>query len=230
MFQRDEVEVAVDLQQRSYRLLRWMAEAVRRGFVTFNTAHNYSTFPEAAEQWILGHYLNIPHDARPPRESTREFAAIFATYMENSFVLLRNPGQRLYSHDAHCFCPMCSWLVDVPNLKTKKPTSADKRRARRMKLHLVETFALEEEVSIPQDSTAAIVGDPELSESLSMATYAQDLLNRMKGIAVGPATLVLWRSFAWTPEGSPKKGFELSTDEILNAEQRIRSIVVNSEV
>jgi len=230
MLQRDEVEVAIDLQQRSYRLLKWMAEAVKRGFVTFDTAHEYSTFPEAAQQWILGHFDNIPQEARPSRDRLREFSAIFSTYMENSFVLVSDPGKQPYSVDAHCFCPICSWLIDAPNLKTKKPTAADKRRARKMKIDLLDTIALEQDVSITQESKARIVEDPGLTESLSLVTYTQDLFNRMKGVAVGPATLVLWRSFAWNSQGSPRSAFELSVDSILAEEERIRSTVVQAAV
>ena len=34
-------------------------------------------------------------------------------------------GKRLYSPDAHCFCPLCSWLIDAPHLKTKKLRSEE---------------------------------------------------------------------------------------------------------
>jgi hypothetical protein len=64
MLNQPEMRRLVDMQQRSYLLLRWMAKAVSEGFVNFETAHHYSTLPEAAEGWIRRHYLNIPDAAR----------------------------------------------------------------------------------------------------------------------------------------------------------------------
>jgi hypothetical protein len=63
------------MQHRSYLLLKWMAAAVKDGFINFKTAHNYSILPKATEGWILGHYLNIPANARPSREDLAAFSA-----------------------------------------------------------------------------------------------------------------------------------------------------------
>lgn len=116
MLNQPQMQRLVDMQHRSYLLLKWVAKAVAEGFVNFDTAHDYSTLPEAAEGWILGHYSNIPDNARPPRDDLPAFCAFFSTYLTNSFDFISNPGRQLYSPDAHCFCPMCSWLVAAPNL------------------------------------------------------------------------------------------------------------------
>ncbi len=39
MLDPNELRRAVDMQQRSYNLLQWIASAVKRGFVDFKTAH-----------------------------------------------------------------------------------------------------------------------------------------------------------------------------------------------
>ena len=88
--------------------------------MNFETAHDYSNLPEATEGWILGHFLHIPDNDRTPREALPGFSALVSTYWSNCFDLISNPGKQLYSPDAHCFCPMCSWLVDAPNLKTQE--------------------------------------------------------------------------------------------------------------
>lgn len=75
----------VDMQHRSDLLLKGMANAVSEGFINFETAHDDSTLSDAAEGWILGHYLNIPDEARPPREDLPAFCAFFSTYLTNSF-------------------------------------------------------------------------------------------------------------------------------------------------
>lgn len=221
MLNETELAHVVDLQRRSYSLLKWMADAVTRGFIRFDTAHDYASLPEAASGWIVSHYNDIPMNSRPDRESIQSFSKMFSTYLQNSFEFVRNPGKQLYSPQGHCFCPMCSWLSDAPNLKTKKPSAADKRRARRMKVATIENLLTENHATRTSQEIEAIVDSRELKECVSILTYAHDLLARAKGLGVGPAALVLWRGFAWTQQGSPKKDFELSVESILASEKRV---------
>lgn len=209
------------MQHRSYLLLQWMASAVKDGFVRFETAHSYSTLPDAAEGWIRGHFANIPANARPLFEDLPEFAAFFSTYLTNSFDLIANPGQMRYSPEAHCFCPMCSWLVDAPHLKAKKLTAADKRRAEKLKAQALLQIAVEQRLAILEAQVAKLLDDDANNENASLIAYGHDLAQRMKGIANGPAILALWRGFAWTKAGSPKSKFRLKADSILSAEQQM---------
>src|SRR5690348_5066803 len=107
--------------------MRWMTDAIDRGFITFTTAHEYATLTAAAIGWIERHYHDIPPAARPAPGDVREFANLFTTYLDNSFDLVEDPGKGLQSPDHHCFCPMCSRLADLPKLQTKKVTRADKQ-------------------------------------------------------------------------------------------------------
>ena len=216
---------AVDLQDRSYQLLLWMADAVKNGFIKFTTAHNYGTLPEACENWIISHYSDIPHRARPDKSDLIDFSRLFTSYLTTSFDLRENPGKQLYSPDAHCFCPMCSWLVDAPNLKTKKITASDRKRARSMKVDVVQRMGLELGVDLTDKQIDEIVNAKCNREPLSMVAYAHSLIDRLNGKAVGPATLVLWRGFAWTESGSPKKKLSLSADEILESERRLVELI-----
>lgn len=227
MLNRKDVERAVDLQQRSYRLLRWLAEGIVQGFIKFDTAHDYSTFPEAAEEWIAGHYENIPVDARPERGQLSEYCSFFSTYLENSFELVREPGQQLWS-ECGCTCPWCAYMIDSPNLRTKKLTAADRRRTRKMKASAVRSIAAENSLLISDDAVDSIVDDSDLRETLSLVAYGVDLLSRTRGVAVGPAALALWRGFAWNRQGSPDREFTLTADRILNEERRLREIVLRA--
>lgn len=215
MFDPGELTRAVDLQKRSYALLRFLADAVKRGFVTFDTAHHYATLPAAAQAWIERHHDDLPPAARPPAGHEVPFARMFATFLETSFDLVRDPGQRLYSPDAHCFCPMCSWLVDAPNLRTKKPEAADKARARSAMLAALRSLAIQANAEVDESLLETC------REQLALVAYGRDLLTRMAGGNVSPASLVLWRTFAWEKTGSPKKGFELEAETILAAERLI---------
>jgi hypothetical protein len=218
---REQVERAVELQARGYRLLKWLEKALNEGFIAPEAAHLYARMEDAALAWIERHYLNLPDAARPERGDLPAFSRLFSTYLTNTFDLEENPGKRLYSPDAHCFCPCCSWMVRVPHLTPKKIRAADKKVAESLKRALVRKLALHTSSSIFEDAVDEVLRDPSLKEAVGLTTYADDLLQRLNGIAVGPATLVLWRSFAWTQQGSPKKGFVLSSDAIMLSQQAI---------
>ena len=221
MFERTQIERAVDLQQRSYQLLRWLTDAVERGFISFKAAHTFSTLPEATHAWIVEHYNDLPHAARPPREHLRAFVELFVSYLDSSFELIETPGKRLYSDDAHCFCPMCSSLIDMPRLQPKKLMRSDKERARRMTTSALRQLALELDIALDGERADQLTDDPTLRDPLALVAYGHDLLRRMAGVVEGPATLALWRRFAWTPQGSPKQGFALTADAILDGEATV---------
>jgi hypothetical protein len=220
-----DLQRLVELQHRSYLLLKWMAQAVADGFINFETAHTYSTLPEAAECWLLEHYLNIPDNARPAREELAAFCAFFSTYLTNSFDLISNPGKQRYSPDAHCYCPICSWLVNAPHLKPKKIRSTDKRRARTMRLNTLLNLAAEHRLKAGNVNIDDVLADRQALEDASLVAYGYDLLQREKGIANGPAVLALWRTFAWNESGSPKHGFRLKANVIVDAEYRLLSLL-----
>lgn len=212
---------AVEMQQRSYRLLKWLAAAVNDGFISFHTAHEYTTLPESAELWIREHYLNIPAAARPDHDDLPTFAAFFSTYLTNSFDLLAEPGRRRRSRYARCFCPWCSWLVEAPRLKTRRVTASDKRRAARLQSDALEQLALDHNIATGGDQIEQLLQDEANRASAALIAYGNDLLQRMRGIATGPAILALWRTFAWTRAGSPKPDFQLSAELILSAESKM---------
>ncbi len=229
MLDSTRISHAIEMQQRSYQLLQWMASAVKDGFIGFKTAHDYSNLPDAAAGWIAGHYNNIPDNARVPLDALPEFTAFFSTYLTNSFDLVASPGRQLYSPDAHCFCPMCSWLIDAPNLKTKKLSAADKRRANKMRTQAVSQMAIDSAIAISNGSTATLLDDEQNHYNASLVAYGHDLLHRLNGIANGPAVLALWRGFAWDKSGSPKHKFKLKSSMIMDAESSLLAAIKTVE-
>ena len=219
MLVREQVERAVALQARGYQLLRWLEKALADGFIAPEAAHAYATMEQSTLAWIDRHYMNLPSAARPEREDLPAFSRLFSTYLTNTFDLDESPGQRLFSPDAHCFCPLCSWMVRVPHLRPKKVSTADKKRAESMKRAFVRHLAGTIDAAVSAEAVETILTDPTHREAVGLATYADDLLKRLDGIAVGAASLVLWRSFAWTPQGSPKKGFTLTAESIMLARE-----------
>ena len=139
------------------------------------------------------------------------------------------PGKRLYSPYAHCFCCICSWMVQKPHLRPKKVNTRDKKVAERMKRTFLLRLAKARGISVTDETLDDMLQEPNLREPIGLCTYAADLLERLKGRAVGAASLALWRSFAWTPQGSPKKGFVLSADEIMLAQDILAERLAKAE-
>lgn len=221
MFDKSQLEQAIDMQQRSYRLLKWLADAVRRKTIRFESVHAFASLSQGASSWLAEHLQNIPPDARPEPKDVAIFANFFSTYLENSFDLDPAPGKRLYSPDAHCFCPMCSWLIDAPNLKTKKLGSSDKKRAKHMCVDAVHNLAIQQGLAISEPEIETLLSDETTNERAHLLAYGSDLFCRLKGIANGPSVLALWRGFAWNRSGSPKPSFRLSASMIIDAEAQL---------
>ncbi|MGC4119405.1 MAG: hypothetical protein QM765_33530 [Myxococcales bacterium] len=116
---------------------------------------------------------------------------------------------------------MCSWLVDVPHLKAKKVTSKHKEQARTLRVDFLRALAAEQALMLPEGAADALADDPSLREGLSLAAWARALVRRLEGLSEGPATLALWRGFAWTAQGSPKKVFSLTARDVLAAEEAV---------
>lgn len=218
---REPLDRAVDLQARGYQLLRWLETALDSGFIAPEAAHAYASMEASAHAWIVRHYSHLPEAARPAREDLAAFSRLFSTYLLNTFDLDSAPGERLYSPDAHCFCPLCSWMVKVPHLRPKKPGPADKKTADRMRRRFLHGLAADIGAHPSEGELDSLLREAETFEAVSLCAYATDLLQRLEGVAVGAASLVLWRSFAWTRQGSPKKGFALSVAAILDAQETV---------
>jgi hypothetical protein len=109
-------------------------------------------------------------------------------------------------------------MVQKPHLRPKKVGAGDKKAAERMKRTFLIQLAAARGISVTEEMLDEMLQDPNLREAVGLCTYAADLLQRLKGRAVGAASLALWRCFAWTSQGSPKKGFVLTADEIMIAQ------------
>jgi hypothetical protein len=221
VFDRIAIERAVDLQQRSYKLLRWMTDAIERGFISYDAVHDFASLPAATFAWIDRHHADLPPAARPSRDELRPFCNLFATYVETSFELLEHPGHRPYSPGDHCFCPACSWLVPIPRLRLKKLAPQDHRRARALQVSALKQLALEIDRTLTDEAAARLLGERRHHEAAGLVAYGHDLARRIDGVTCTPATLVLWRTFAWNEAGAPKPGFVLSAELILGAEAQI---------
>ncbi|HMQ10939.1 MAG TPA: hypothetical protein PKC21_02285 [Oligoflexia bacterium] len=207
------------LQQKAYKLLRFLDKAMNEGFISPKGAHNFMSMNKAAESWIKQHIKNFPQDARPDIGNQQElgvFCNLFATFLDISFDIDKNPGKKLYSEGAHCFCSMCSYLVNVSHLKTKKISKAEKNRAKKIKHHTLIQLCLNNNLDIADETISQIVESKDCSEDLAILAYVGQLIDRAKGISNGPAVLCLYREFAWKNSG-PKKNFTFNASLVHKA-------------
>jgi hypothetical protein len=217
------LDEAIDLQRRSYALLKWLANAIPRGFTSFDTAHEYADSADSAFAWVDEHFANLPLAARPPARDDRvmrRFANCFASYLETSFDLEEKPGTRLKS-PCGCYCPYCAVAVAAPHLRAKRLGRPDKSRAEQLQREVISDLAAKHGFAIEPATIDALLADPSTLEHAALVAYAGQLLRRCDGAHVGPWVLALWRTFAWLPTGSPKEDFELTSQTVFDAENAL---------
>jgi hypothetical protein len=221
VFEAHSLRRALDLQERSYRLLQWLDDGLRRGALAFDAVHDAVSLPDATRAWLERHLGDLPARCRPAPADLAEFSRLVATALESAFDLAPRPGQRRYSPGAHCFCPFCSWMVAAPHLTPKKLSARDKRRATALEVDVVRALATERGVTLDAAEAARIAQATALREPVALLAWARILLQRLEGLSEGPATLALWRRFAWTATGAPKPGFALDAAHVLAAEELV---------
>ncbi len=214
---------AVEIQQRTYLLLKWLNAAIERGFVSVGSVRKYVSDSTIAAEWLNEHYLNLPDECRPASRNPNDivpYANMFCSYLLASFDIQEQPGERYVPHDrrnSHA----CSPFATNPHLRPKKLTTEDKTRARKLKILYVKQLALSCGSRINDERAKEIVEDSGLKEAVSMATYGEQLIRRTKGHVEGSAILALWREFAWNASGSPKKDFKLNAERACECEEAI---------
>ena len=70
---------------------------------------------------------------------------------------------------------------------------------------------------------SVVAADP---RSAAYSAYAFSILERIQGWEGDPHILALWRMIAWTPEGSPIKGFSLEAEDIFDAEHELATAII----
>ena len=227
MLDEEDVRCSVDLQKRSYGLLKWVAAAVGKGQIIFDRAHQYTTVAESARDWLEHHASQVPAKYRPPPGDPgqlEKFSKLFSSFLLTSFDLLEKPGTRVVS-ECGCFCPVCTHLAAAPTLRAKKVTLTDKDRARLLKTAYLRGLAKDLGRDITDERAGELVDSAALFEAIALATYGRALIRRCLGDDEGTAILALWRQFAWNRQGSPKKDFELTAEGILSAEKRVAEAI-----
>jgi hypothetical protein len=217
----DRLAAVLALHEMGYALLRWIGDGVATGTMSFTHAHEWIETPGAARAWVEGSYDDLPSTVRPAREHLAAFANLLSTYLDSSFELIENRPHRLVDDGGGTPTAKESGLVDASSLAPRRLRRHDKERARALCADVVRDLAVEQGLRIEPAAMAAFLDDEALREPLAMVAWARELMRRSEGHVSGPAVLALWRGFAWTPEGSPKRNFRLEAADLLAAEATV---------
>jgi hypothetical protein len=219
MLPANRLTLAIHIQSHSYQLLKWVADAVCKGFIPAEHAHQFANVCDAAYAWMEEHFFNLPTELRPDRQHLREFANFFATYVTSSFDIVVQPGTRLVSR-CGCYCPLCSRLVNAPHLRTKRLSRRDKERANTLMANRLDMLAREEVISCQHD-LADLARSEEFRRAAAFSAYGYWLIRRLEGDTDGKSVLALWREIAWSRAGSPVKNFKLQYQDFVEAEETL---------
>jgi hypothetical protein len=224
MIDRDALERAFLLSRQAYELMKWIGDAVANRTVAFDRAHGTMSMPAAARDWFEHNYDCLPERARPPREDLAAFANLVSTYLDTSFDLKPAGQQRLESH-CGCYCELCVALVDASSLVPKRLGRGDKEHAVKLIRAMLRDRAAARGKPLDDATLTRLASDNALREPLAMTAWSIELLRRLDGYVAGPAVLVLWRMFAWSPLGSPVPNFELRLDDLLAADAAVDAAI-----
>lgn len=226
MIAKSDIEFALSIQSRCFKLLQWLGNAIREGFVPVMKAHDVTDAGHAARAWVETHFYNLPNECRPLSDEMEPFANFFGTYLETSFDIIANPKNR-YVSDCDCFCSYCVRVARAQHLKPKSLTRGDKERAAKLRVRRMEMLAREAALPSFEIRIKESLNDESSRLQASFSAYGAALLDRLKGISDGPAVLALWRDFAWSREGAPLRRFKLHSKHILEAEQKLLKVLQN---
>lgn len=224
MIAQTEIEFALSIQARSFKLLQWPSKAVREGFVPIVLAHDVAGAGDAARYWLQRQRGSLPAACRPADEEMEAFANFFGTYLETSFDLKQSTTKRLAS-SCGCYCSFCLRLVESRNLIPKTLTPQDKKRAAKLRLRRLEELALEAGAGFNENRASSILEVESQRLDASRSAYACALIERLHGFSDGPSVLALWRDFAWNRSGAPIHDFKLHANDIREAEIRLLSLL-----
>lgn len=212
MFDRTRLEALLELQGRSYALVRWLDGRARAGQLSARELRRALADAGAAEDWLRRNAAGLPSDVRPPPGSEVRYANLLASYLATSLQV--SPAWRARAHCAE---------VRTPGLRARAPSREDEAVAAALELDCLEALAAEEGLALFRDELARFrAASPALGRAITTVAYARELERRTEFRGQGRPVLALWRELAW--DGThPVRGFALTADAVLEAERVVRA-------
>src|SRR5688500_20267991 len=104
---------AIEIQHKSYGLLRWISKAIDDGRLPAQFATRHAEGPESAVEWVRRYHGVFPRDVQVASDDIHAMANFFWTYVYTSFDVVRVPGTRREFETVCCSCELCVRLVGV---------------------------------------------------------------------------------------------------------------------
>ncbi len=225
MFEMKKLGRILKLHEKSYAMLRWAQDSLKRGSLSFGVAHDAMNLGSSAEEWIRRHLSSIPPSARPDPGDIPAFARLFASFILTSFNLKED--LTLLTSECGCRCSFCSRLRAGPKLVLRNPSRKAKATALELTGIYVKKLAVEMGIADADGKVRAVLANPDLQEHLAAAAWGNELLRRSEFASQGEGVLALWRGFAWK-NGSPMRKFKLKADAICSAEKAVCEALMNA--
>jgi len=224
MLKLDKLQLAVELQKKSYALLKWIDTMLKQGVIQAEAGQRYVSEEEATVAWLMRHYASLPQETRVDRDDPEKmlaFARMFNSFLVCSFDF-REKAVTVWSY-----------VRGATHMQVRQPTKEDNKRARRLKRNALEQIAVENGLSLTKKQLDAIMkAEKEIQADLAKLAYGRELTLRMLGSNCGPAALALWREFTqacWQTQKKPRwrssRGYELTVDEVLHSEEVVTQFV-----
>jgi hypothetical protein len=214
-----QLETILSIHSKAYALLKWLNNQLQRSQELFSHQHGAFESNQAAEEWIIRNWNNLPSEALPERDQIKAFANYFASFLTTSFEFL----ERDVVPDARtmCDCMFCQFMIHSRFLKTKKITKQVKATAQDLMIHCLMKIADQQALRPTQtDMVQFMLDKPDLAFDIALITYVYELIRRMEYSSQGPAVLYLWRQIAWD-DNQPKKKFNLNPELVFASQNKL---------
>jgi hypothetical protein len=203
-----ELPHVLELQNRAYRILRWLNHALKWNRETLDGPH-LDEPAEVARRWLLRNHLRVPEAERVEPDELPMLANLFASLLVVSFQP-QGGGRQI----AGCDCGFCAVFAG-DHFKPRSLRPADRERAEEWKMRTLGQLAEELGWPLTDDELRRFRREHGLERELALVSYGRDLLRRARFEASGPTGLVLWRELV--PRGGPPPG----ADDYFAAEQAL---------
>jgi hypothetical protein len=192
----EELEKALDLQQRAYRLLIWIG----REQPTLLDVNALSS-SAACALWVKRHWNVFPAEHRPELSEIDAFGKMLSSYLNTSFHLQGEAGAlRLARGRA------------FKNGQSRKyGQRRDAQTAAELSKLALTYLAQDEGLQLTEESITAILNDEALSAAVGLWAYGCELVRRSQFASQGAAVHHLWT------ELDEKKRRRLTAEEIWKA-------------
>jgi predicted RNA-binding Zn ribbon-like protein len=167
MFDAPSLDKVVQLQQRSFRLIRWLNQAMRKNIVSFNEIHEAMSAAQASETWLRRSFNNLPPETRPEPEDIPIFASLLASCLTTSYEVVETPKPM---KRGLCSCGWCSYFVSGNHLKVRKLNDRAKEQAETLKRIYLESLSREVPGSHISEALPLLLQNPHLRQDLALAT------------------------------------------------------------